>query len=45
MEADEDLDLLFVRYRPDTITIETLTEKIEEHGYTAELKEIKPSAL
>lgn len=39
MEAEEDLDLLFVTYDPERITIEQLQATISAHGFKAELKE------
>lgn len=39
MEAEEDLDLLFVRYNTKQITLESLQATIAEHGFKAELKE------
>ena len=39
MEAEEDLDLLFVRYNTKQITPESLKATIAEHGFEAELKE------
>ncbi len=38
LESDEDLDLLFVTYHEDSVTIEQMTKVIEEHGFTAEVK-------
>ena len=38
IESDEDLDLLFVSYRTNDITIEQLMETISKHGFTAEVK-------
>lgn len=40
-ESDKDLDLLFVTYHADQITVEQLIEKIEEHGIKATVKERK----
>ena len=34
-----DLDLLFISYRPDRITIEQLQTAMKEHGFTAVVKE------
>ena len=39
MESDEDLDLLFVAYRPDKITVAELVKEIEKHGFSAEERE------
>jgi copper chaperone CopZ len=39
IESEEDLDLLFVSYRPSDITIDQLMKTISEHGFTAEVKE------
>jgi len=39
IEADEDLDLLFIKHRPDKITAEQLKQTIEEHGFSAEVRE------
>jgi hypothetical protein len=39
IESEEDLDLLFVRYRPKDITIDELKKTISEHGFTAEVNE------
>jgi hypothetical protein len=39
IESDEDLDLLFVSYRPSEITIDQLMKTISEQGFTAEVKE------
>lgn len=39
MEAEEDLDLLFVTYDTKRMTIEKLISTIAEHGFDAELKE------
>jgi hypothetical protein len=39
IEADEDLDLLFIKYRPDKITVEQLEQTIKEHGFSVEVKE------
>ena len=39
MEADDDLDLLFIKYRPDRISAEQLQQTIKEHGFSAEVKE------
>ena len=39
MESEEDLDLLFLSYRPNQITLDELIKTISEHGFTAEVKE------
>lgn len=39
IESDEDLDLLFITYQPQQVTIDELKQKIGEHGFTAELKQ------
>ena len=39
LESDEDLDLLFVAYDPQQVTIETIIATIEEQGFSAEVKE------
>ena len=39
LEAEEDLDLLFVKFDSKQITIEKLIAAIAEHGFEAELKE------
>ena len=39
IESDEDLDLLFIKYQPDKITIEQLQQTIQEHGFEAEVTE------
>ena len=36
--SDDDLDLLFVTYRADKITVARLMEKIKEYGFKAEVK-------
>jgi hypothetical protein len=36
--VDKDLDLLFVSYRADRITLAQLLGKIKEHGFDAEVK-------
>ena len=38
LESDDDLDLLFVTYRADKITVASLMEKIETYGFKAEVK-------
>ncbi len=37
LESEKDPDLLFVKYKPATITVEQLLEKINQHGFKAEL--------
>ena len=39
IESEEDLDLLFVSYRPQEITIDELITTISDQGFTAEVKE------
>lgn len=39
LESEEDLDLLFVTYRPDQITLDELSRTIRDQGFTAEVKE------
>jgi len=39
MMAEEDFDLLFVSYHPGQITIDQLKAVIQQHGFTAEVKE------
>lgn len=39
IESDEDLDLLFVAYDSQQITVEKLIEMIFDHGFKAEVKE------
>jgi len=38
-ESEEDLDLLFVDYDADKITVAQLMETIKQHGFEAEVKE------
>jgi hypothetical protein len=38
LESDEDLDLLFVKYHPDQITVAQLVEKIAAFGFRATVK-------
>jgi copper chaperone CopZ len=38
LESDQDLDLLFVTYDPDKITLPQLMKKIEEHGFVGKVK-------
>ena len=35
LEAGEDLDLLFITYRPKEINVDDLIKKIAEHGFQA----------
>ena len=37
--AEEDLDLLFVRYDANRITVERLVKKISEFGFEAKVSE------
>ena len=39
IESDEDLDLLFVKYDSEQITIEKLLKTITEFGFKTEVKE------
>jgi hypothetical protein len=39
LEAEEDLDLLFVTYNTNQITLEQLLAAIADHGFAAEVKE------
>ena len=39
IESEEDLDLLFLSYRPAEVTMDELIETIGSHGFTAEVKE------
>lgn len=39
LESEEDLDLLFVTYDADTITVDELIEKIETFGFKAVVQE------
>jgi hypothetical protein len=39
LEADDDLDLLFVTFDQKQITIEELKATIAEHGFKAQVKE------
>ncbi|MFT5524436.1 MAG: cytochrome oxidase Cu insertion factor (SCO1/SenC/PrrC family) [Pirellulaceae bacterium] len=39
IESDKDLDLLFVTYDPERITVEQLSETIKKFGYEAKVKE------
>ena len=39
LEAEEDLDLLFVKYDAKQISIDSLKATIAKHGFQAELKE------
>jgi len=39
LEAEEDLDLLFVSYDANRVTIEQLLEKIKTLGFEATVKE------
>ncbi len=36
--GDSNLDLLFVKYRKDSVTIDQMTKVIEEHGFTATIE-------
>jgi copper chaperone CopZ len=38
IESDEDLDLLFVTFNPEQVTIEKLLMAIAEHGFKAKVK-------
>ena len=38
LEAEEDLDLLFVTYNANRITVEQLLAKIEEFDFAAEVR-------
>lgn len=38
MDSDEDLDLLFVKYNPDGVTIEKLKEVVVLHEFQVEVK-------
>ena len=39
MESDEDLDLLFVSYDAQLVTVDKLIEFIKEQGFEAKVKE------
>ena len=39
IDSDEDLDLLFVTYQAEKITLDQLVAAIKEHGFTAEVRE------
>jgi hypothetical protein len=39
--SDDDLDLLFVSYYPDKITVDEIIKKIAKHGFRATVKEEK----
>ncbi len=38
IESDEDLDLLFVAFRPSVVSLGRLKETIAEHGFEAKVK-------
>ena len=39
LEAEEDLDLLFVKYNPQQITTDRLIAAIAEHGFEAQVQQ------
>ena len=39
LQADEDLDLLFVTYEESRISLETVFDTIREHGFEPEVRE------
>ena len=39
LEADQDLDLLFVTYDDSQVSLDTIKETIREHGFEPEVKD------